>query len=227
MSGDASGGKNGLLPAREFILENTRLQSLPHVPEVTLHLGDDVMVIWEKVTEYLGETAAPPPFWAFAWPGGQAIARYLLDNRHVVARKRVLDFATGSGLCAIAAMLAGADGALGSDLEPLCRDAVALNAEVNGVHVSFTPRDLLRVDPPEVDLILAGDICYEQPLAAAVLPWLRRAQSRGIDVLIGDPGRTYFPTEGMIRLAQYAVPTAHGLEDRDIKEAGVFRFRTA
>jgi predicted nicotinamide N-methyase len=166
----------------------------------------------------------PPPFWAFAWIGGLALARYLLDHPGEVAGKRVLDFATGSGLCAIAAMKAGAAYALAADVDAFCEAAVALNARTNGVRVAFTDRDLLDADPPETDLILAGDICYEGPLAARALAWLQAAHRRGTRVLIGDPGRTYFPREALIRLAEYEVPTTRELEDTEVKWAGVFTF---
>ncbi|HWE60213.1 MAG TPA: methyltransferase [Chloroflexota bacterium] len=209
---------------RAFIRQHTRLQCPPHVPEVQLHLADEITPIWRMTEQALGAMGVPPPFWAFAWVGGQAIARYLLDHREAVSGRRVLDFAAGSGLCAIAAMKAGASCALAADIDPLCEAAVMINARTNAVSVAFTGRDLLDADPPDSDLILAGDICYEQRLAARVLGWLQAAHARGTRVLIGDPGRTYFPREGLVRLAGYQVLTTSELEDTEVKRAGVFTF---
>jgi predicted nicotinamide N-methyase len=209
---------------RAFILQNTRLQRPPHAPEIQLHLADEVTPIWRMTEEALGELGLPPPFWAFAWAGGQALARYLLDHPQEVAGKRVLDFATGSGLVAIAAMKAGASSALGSDIDDFCGPAVALNAGANGVEVAFTAEDLLAADPPAVDLIAAGDVWYEKPLAERALAWLSAAHARGTRVLVGDPGRTYFPTEGLVRLADYRVATTRELEDMEVKRTGVWTF---
>jgi predicted nicotinamide N-methyase len=208
---------------RAFILQHTRLQRLPHVPELRLHLADEIMPLWRMIEEERGARGGPP-FWAFAWAGGQALARYLLDHPDEVAGKRVLDVATGSGLCAIAAMKAGAADALAADIDVFCAAAVALNARANRVHVAFTDRDLLAAAPPDTDLILAGDLWYEQPLAGRALAWLRTAHARGTRVLIGDPGRTYFPRAGLIRLADYQVPTTRELEEGEVKQAGVFTF---
>ncbi len=209
---------------RRFISDNTRLQSPPHAPELSLHLADEVTPIWRMTEEALGEIGLPPPFWAFAWAGGQAVARYVLDNPWEVEGKRVLDFATGSGLVAIAAMKAGALSALGADIDDFCAAAVALNAEANAVKVDYTPLDLLDADPPGVDVILAGDICYEKPMADRVLTWLALAHGCGTRVLIGDPGRSYFPKSGLTRLADYRVETTRELEDQEVKRTGVFTF---
>jgi predicted nicotinamide N-methyase len=207
---------------RAFILANTRPQSAPHTPELRLHLADEVTPIWRLTEEELGELGLPPPFWAFAWAGGQALARYLLDHPAEVAGKRVVDFATGSGLVAIAAMKAGAAEVLAADIDPFCAAAVALNAEVNAVAVAFTGANLLDVAPPAADLILAADICYEQPLAARVMAWLGAARAAGTRVLVGDPGRSYFPKSGLIHLAEYRVPTTRELEDAEIKRTSVW-----
>ena len=209
---------------RAFVLANTRQQRPPHTPELILHLADEITPLWRLTEEELGEMGLPPPFWAFAWAGGQAVARYLLDHPREAAGKRVTDFATGSGLVAIAAMKAGAARALGSDIDGFCAAAVALNAEANEVAVAFTDRDLLDAAPPACDLITAGDICYEQPLAGRVLHWLRAAHDAGTRVLIGDPGRTYFPKQGLIRLAEYQVETTRELEDFAVKRTGVWTF---
>ncbi len=207
-----------------FIRANTRLQRPPHTPELQLWLADEVTPLWKKTEEELAELGLPPPFWAFAWAGGQAIARYLLDNPDEVAAKRVLDFATGSGLAAIAAARAGAAQVSAVDVDPFCGEAVAQNANANGVEVAFQRRDLLNHPPPEVDVLLAGDIFYENPLAERVLEWLREAHDRGDRVLLGDPGRTYFPREGLRQLATYEVPTTRELEDREVKKTGVWTF---
>ena len=209
----------GISDKRTFILQHTRLQRLPLIPELQLYLADEAMPLWRIVED---ELEGSLPFWAFAWVGGQAIARYLLDHPQEVAGKRVLDSATGSGLCAIAAMRAGAASALAADIDPFCEVAVALNADANGVRVSFTSCDLLEADQPDADLILAGDVCYEQPLAGRILAWLQKAQHRSTRVLIGDPGRDYLPREGLIRLADYQVPTTRELEDQEVKRTGVF-----
>jgi predicted nicotinamide N-methyase len=212
----------GLAARRAFILANTRLQPPPHTPELRLHLADEVTPIWRLTEEELGELGLPPPFWAFAWAGGQALARYLLDRPAAVAGQRVIDFATGSGLAAIAAMRAGAAEVLAADIDPFCAAAVALNAEANAVAVAFTGANLLDAAPPAADLILAADICYEQPLAERVMAWLAGARAAGTRVLIGDPGRSYFPKSGLIHLAEYRVPTTRELEDAEIKRTSVW-----
>jgi predicted nicotinamide N-methyase len=209
---------------RRFILDNTRLQSPPHAPELRLHLADEVTPIWRMTEEELGAMGLPPPFWAFAWAGGQALARWLLDHPEEARGRRVLDFATGSGLVAIAAMRAGAASALGSDLDAFCEAAVEVNAAANGVAVAFTSADLLEAEPPEVELICAGDVWYEQPLAGRVRAWLERAHRRGTRVLVGDPGRTYFDPSGLTRLAEYRVATTRELEDAEVKRTGVWTF---
>jgi len=208
---------------RGFILANTRLQRPPHTPELILHLADEVTPIWKLTEEALGELGLDPPFWAFAWSGGQGLARYVLDHPQCVSGKRVLDFATGSGLVAIAAMKAGAAQATGCDIDGFCAAAVALNAEANGVEVGFIHEDLLDAPPPPVDVILAGDIAYEKPLAARVRAWLRQAHAAGTQVLIGDPHRTYFDPEGLEPLAEYQVETTRELEDFAVKRSGVWR----
>jgi predicted nicotinamide N-methyase len=207
-----------LIEPREFVLRHTRLQRPDRVPELRLHLADDITPLW-RLTE---EEALP--FWAFAWAGGQALARYVLDNPEEVAGKTVLDVATGSGLCALAALKAGAASALAADVDRLSAVAVALNAAANALPLTFTPRNLLDAEPPSVDVILAGDCCYERAMAERVLAWLERAHRCGLRVLIGDPGRPYFPADRLVRLASYEVPTSRDLEDADAKLAGVFTF---
>jgi len=205
-----------------FIRANTRLQTVPHAPEISLWLADEITPLWRLTEEELGEMGLPPPFWAFAWAGGQALSRYLLDHPHEVAGKRVLDFAAGSGLVGVAAMKAGAVSVLCADIDLFCAAAVAANAASNGVALDFTCRNLLDAPPPLVDVICAGDICYERPMTEAVLAWLAQARANGARVLIGDPGRTYFPRSGLDFLAEYRVPTTRELEDQEIKRSLVW-----
>ncbi|WP_293676248.1 methyltransferase [uncultured Phenylobacterium sp.] len=208
---------------RQFILDNTRRQRPPHTPELELHLADEVTPIWRLTEEALEAIGLPPPFWAFAWAGGQALARYVLDNPQVVAGKAVVDFASGSGIVGIAAVRAGASRVLAADIDGFCGAALALNAEANGVIVGFTDADLLDAPPPAwADLILAGDICYEKPLAERVMAWLGAARAAGATVLIGDPGRSYFPRQGLVKLAEYQVPTTRELEDMEVKKTAVW-----
>jgi predicted nicotinamide N-methyase len=205
-----------------FIRANTALQPTPHAPEISLYVADEITPIWTMTEEALGELGISPPFWAFAWAGGQAIARYVLDHPDIVRGKSVLDFASGSGLCAIAAMKAGAARAVACDVDPFCRAAIAVNAEANGVSVDCVIADLLDDPPPPFDVILAGDICYERTLSERVLAWLKAAHAAGAKVLVGDPGRTYFPRQSLVQLAQYEVQTTRELEDFEIKKTGVW-----
>jgi predicted nicotinamide N-methyase len=213
-----------MLDRRAFILQHTRLQRPPHTPEIQLWLADELEPIWRTSEEALQATGVEPPFWAFAWAGGQALARYLLDHAEEARGRRVLDFAAGSGIVGIAAMKAGAAEVLAADIEPFCEAAVALNAEANGVRLGFTGEDLLASPPPEVDLICAGDVCYAWPLADRVRAWLEAAHARGTRVLIGDPGRAYLPREGLEPLALYEVAVTRELEDREVRKTGVFTF---
>ncbi|TAJ72234.1 MAG: methyltransferase [Phenylobacterium sp.] len=208
---------------RGFILEHTRLQRPPHTPELQLHLADEITPIWRMTEEALSEIGLPPPFWAFAWAGGQALARYLLDNPQVVAGKAVVDFASGSGLVAIAARRAGAARVLAADIDVFCGAALELNAAANAVDVDFTGENLLDAPPPAwAQVILAGDICYEKPLAERVMTWLAAARAAGATVLIGDPGRSYFPRSGLTKLAEYQVQTTRELEDMEVKKTCVW-----
>jgi len=210
---------------RAFIVENTRLQAPPHAPELVLHLADEITPIWRLTEEELDRIGLPPPFWAFAWAGGQALARYVLDNPHIVAGKRVVDFASGSGIVAIAAMRAGAANVLAADIDVFCEAAISLNAAANGVALDFTDVNLLDAPPPaDAQVILAGDICYATPLATRVLAWLAAARDAGATVLIGDPGRTYFPKDGLTKLAEYQVQTTRELEDFEVKKTSVWAF---
>ncbi len=208
--------------APDFIAANTRLQSVPHAPEISLWLADEITPLWRLTEEELGAMGLPPPFWAFAWAGGQALARWLLDHPDQVAGQRVIDLATGSGLVAVAAMKAGATSVLAADIDPFCAAAVAANATSNGVEIAFTDANLLDSPPPPADLICAGDVFYEKPMAEAVLAWLKQAQANGTRVIVGDPGRTYFPKSGLTLLAEYTVPTTRELEDQEAKRSRVW-----
>ena len=208
---------------RAFILANTKLERPPHTPELRLHLASEITPIWQMTEEALSEIGLPPPFWAFAWAGGQALARDLLDHPDEGAGKRVVDFAAGSGIVGVAAKMAGAARVLAADIDAFCGPAIALNAEANGVEVEFTDRDLLDDPPPAwAEVILAGDICYEKPLAERVTAWLKAAKAGGAAVLIGDPGRSYFPRQGLTKLAEYQVPTTRELEDMEVKKTAVW-----
>lgn len=207
-----------------FIRQETALKPVPHVPEIVLHVADEAMTLWQKTEDELAEIGLPPPFWAFAWAGGQALARFILDHPDLVAGRRVLDFASGSGLVGIAAAKAGAVHVLCADIDPFARAAIALNARANGVTLASTLRDLIG-EAGEWDVILAGDICYERELAARVIAWLEAEQARGVTVLIGDPGRAYLPKARLQSLADYRVPVVGALEDNEIKKTSVWRLK--
>jgi len=209
---------------KAFILAETRLLPVPHAPELSLHVADEATELWQRTEEQLGEIGLPPPFWAFAWAGGQALARYILDHPETVRGRRVLDFASGSGLVAIAAMKAGAAEVAACDIDSFAIAAIALNADANGVAVSPLQDDLIGQDRGW-ETVLAGDICYERDLAARVTEWLFDLSRRGAAVLIGDPGRSYLPKERLERLASYEVPVTRTLEDAEIKKTSVFGFR--
>ena len=209
---------------RAFILENTRALTPPLVPELRLQLADEAVPIWRKTEEKLGELGLPPPFWAFAWAGGQALARYVLDRPELMRGRRVLDFASGSGLVAIAAALAGAAEVEASEIDPFAQAAIALNAEANGVQVTVRAGDLVGRDDGW-DVVFAGDVSYERDMAGAVTDWLATLARRGAQVWIGDPGRAYLARDRLERVAEYAVPVMRELEDSEIKNTGVYRFR--
>ena len=213
--------------ARAFVLRHTRLRPVPGLDRIRLHLADDVLALWRAVQMETADADAALPYWAFAWSGGLAIGRYLQERPDVVAGRRVLDLASGSGLCGIAAMQAGASAVTAADIDPLAAASIQLNARANACRVTVVRRDVLDEDPPDVDLILAGDCWYEASLAERVLPWLRRAQALGIDVVTGDPGRRYLPTQVLIELAVYEVRTTTELEDLDRKHGRVYALRPA
>jgi predicted nicotinamide N-methyase len=208
---------------RAFVRRHTRLEPVPDVPGLRLHLADDVMTVCQLAGRELGQTDPPLPFWAFSWAGGLAIARYLVDHPDEVAGRRVLDVASGSGLCAIVAMRSGAASVHAVDVDPLSEAAVAVNARANGVRIGFSRQDLLDTPPPTSDVILAGDVCYEETMAGRMIAWLGLAAHQGARVLVGDPGRTYLPP-GLERLAGYRVRTSLELENADVKDAAVYTF---
>ena len=211
------------LSARAFIAANTRLLAPPLVPEIRLHLAEESVPIWQKTEEELGEMNVPPPYWAFAWAGGQALARYILDNPALLAGEAVLDLGSGSGLTAIAAMMAGASRCLAADIDELALAAVHLNASENGVGVETTSADVLDTDDSAFGVILVGDLFYERPLAGRVLAFIERAARHGAVVLIGDPQRNYFPKGRFALAAEYKVPVTRELEDATIKNTAVWR----
>lgn len=208
---------------RAFIRANTRLMAPPLVPEIRLHLAEESLPIWQRTEEELGQIGLPPPYWAFAWAGGQALARYVLDQPGIVAGKRVLDLAAGSGLEAIAALRAGAVHATVNDLDRFAIEAARLNAESNGVAIETVEADLLGSPAPDADVLLVGDIFYEKPLAERALAWLDRCQTAGLGIVIGDPGRSYLPRARLEPIAEYQVPVTRELEDALIKRTTVWR----
>ena len=209
---------------RDFILLNTRLVAPPLTPEIRLRLADEAVPIWKKTEEELGAMGLPPPFWAFAWAGGQALARYALDNAVLVKGKRVLDFASGSGLVAIAAAKAGAAEIAASDVDAFAIAAIEANAAENGAAVQPRLENLIGADDGW-EVVLAGDIAYEKELAVAAMDWLASLARRGATVLIGDPRRSYLPLDRLDCVTEYSVPVTRELEDSEIKRTGVFRFR--
>lgn len=207
-----------------FIRAHTRLMPVPHAPEISLHVAQEATELWQKTEDELAVIGLPPPFWAFAWAGGQALARHLLDNRALVAGRRVLDFASGSGLVAIAAAKAGASRVEACDIDAFAAAAIDLNAEANGVAVEARLADLVGLDEGW-EVICAGDVCYERAMAEAVIAWLEGLSRRGATVLIGDPGRSYLPRGRLEEVATYQVPVTRALEDAEIKRSSVWRLR--
>jgi predicted nicotinamide N-methyase len=208
---------------KAFIQTNTELLAPPLVPEIKLHLASEIFPLWHASEEELAKRDLPPPFWAFAWAGGQALARYILDHPEVVAGKRVLDFACGGGIQGIAAARAGAALVEVSDIDPFALAAVSLNATANDVRLNSLDGNLLEQEGGNWDVILAGDVCYEGPMAAKIESWLGCHAARGTEVLLGDPGRTYLPKSGLERIIAYAVKTTRELEDTDVRNAVVWR----
>lgn len=209
-----------------FVRSNTRCQTPPLIPEVKLRLASKVLPLWRMSEEMLTERGLPPPYWAFAWAGGQALARHVLDNPHTVKGQRVLDFASGSGLVAIASALAGSASVTAADIDPFALAAIKLNAASNLVDVFPTGEDLVERQITGFDVVLAGDICYEQPFARRATTWLHGLSREGVTVLVGDPGRTYLPRDQLERVASYEVKTTRELEDCALRRTGVWQFRS-
>ena len=213
-----------MMPARDdaaFVQTQTTLDHASFVPEIALHLASAITPIWQATEAWLSERNMDPPFWAFAWPGGQALARYVLDNPESVAGCRVLDFAAGCGIAAIACAMAGAHSIEAAEIDPLARAAIASNAVANRVSVALPTGDIVGAEC-RWDVIICGDVCYEAPMTAHILPWLRRMAREAV-VWIADPGRAYLPPEGLSALASYRVPTTLELEDRSERIVTLYR----
>lgn len=207
---------------RSFVRRHATLRPVPGLEELRLHLADDILPIWHATQVETGDADAPLPYWAVAWAGGLAIGHYLRDHPELVAGRRVFDLASGSGLCAIVAMREGAAQATAVDIDPFAVAAIGLNARANGVRVASSRRDVLDDDPPDMEVILAGDCWYDAGLAARVLPWLRRAADAGLVVLVGDSGREHLPLEALTEIATYPVRSTTELEDIGRETARVF-----
>ena len=205
-----------------FIRENTAIATASLVPEIRLHLATEVVPLWQATEATLEKAGLPPPYWAFAWPGGQAVARHVLDNPRLVAGRRVLDLAAGCGVAAVAAAMLGAR-ASASEIDRFALAAIGLNAALNGVEVASIDRDVLDDPPGDWDTVLAGDLCYERPMADRVASWIKAQARAGVTVLMGDPGRAYKPADGLAEVARYVVPTSRDLEDRETRETIVWR----
>ena len=210
---------------RAFVLRHTRLRPVPGLEEIRLHLADEVLPLWHAAQIETDDPDAALPYWAFAWAGGLAIGRYLREHPEAVAGRRVFDVASGSGLCAIAAKHAGAAAVTGADIDTFAAATIELNARANGCRVTVLHRDVLDEEPPEVDVILAGDCWYDARLAERVLLWLYQARAQGIDVLVGDPGRRHLPINELVELAAYELRTTTELEDLDRTHGRVYALR--
>lgn len=209
--------------ARAFITANTVLQPPPHVPEIALRLASEVNALWRSTEEELAAIGLPPPFWAFAWAGGQGLARHVLDHPEIVRGRAVLDFASGSGLVGIAAAMAGASEVICADTDPFSAGAARLNAEANRVIVQSRTGDPVG-SPVAQEVVLAGDVFYDRALAERLTPWFAGLVREGKTVLVGDPGRAYLPRERMTELTVYEVATTRELEDSEVKRTTVWQF---
>ena len=211
--------------ARAFVLRNTKLRPVPGLENLRLHLADEVLPLWHAVQVETADPDAAMPYWAFAWSGGLALAHYVRDHPETVAGRDILDLASGSGLCAIVAGQAGARSVAASDIDAFAADAIALNARANRQRVAVIGHDILDDDPPDVDVILAGDVAYDAGFADRAFGWLHRARAAGIEVLVGDPGRRYLPVDDLLELAMYQVRTTTELEDLENKRGWVYALR--
>ncbi|MBK8173875.1 MAG: methyltransferase [Rhodospirillales bacterium] len=207
---------------RAFIVANTEIVTPPLVPEISLRLASKSVPIWQATESALEQIGVEPPYWAFCWPGGQALARFLIDAPDRVAGRSVLDFGAGCGIAAIAAARCGGV-AYANEIDPLANTAVAMNAALNGVTVTTEPGDLIDSARSGWGIVLAGDICYERKFAERAIGWLRRLVRSGSDVLLADPGRAYVPSSGLDALACYEVPTSLDLEDRVSRTCIIWR----
>ncbi|WP_300530854.1 50S ribosomal protein L11 methyltransferase [Maricaulis sp.] len=216
---------NQAVPA-DFIADHTALMAPPLVPELQLHLATETVEIWQHTEEALGEMGLPPPFWAFAWAGGQALARYVIDNPDIVAGQRVLDFAAGGAIAGLGAAKAGARAIIASELDAFAIAACQANAQANGCEIDTVLGDIVGTDEGW-DVVLAGDVFYEDEPARHIGGWLESLARRGARVLIGDPGRSFLPRGKLDRLAEYSVPVTRDLEDREIRQAKVWQFKRA
>lgn len=212
---------------KAFIRRETRIKPVPHAPEIRLHVADEAMDLWSRTEEELGELGLDPPFWAFAWAGGQALARYILDHPDLVRAKSIMDLASGSGIVGIAAMMAGATRCQALDIDPFATAAGELNAEANNVAISFETRDVTSEAPLPADVLFCGDVFYDKPMSEHMLAYLDRCMGSGITIYVGDPGRSYLPKERLELLATYEVPVIGALEDAEIKKSSVFRLLAA
>lgn len=209
--------------AEDFVRAQTRPTHHPMVPEITLYLADAITPIWTASEDSLTEIGIEPPYWAFAWPGGAATARYLLDNPALVRGRVVFDIAAGSGIAAIAAARAGAQAVSACEIDATARAAIGINAAANGVAITIPDGDPLTAAPPANAVILAGDVCYQRDMAERMMAWLHRARESGAEVLLADPGRAYLPKTGLEEFARYRVPTSLELEDREMRETVIYR----
>lgn len=213
-----------ILDRRRFILEHTSLLPVTHTPEIKLYMAHEAEELWQKTETDLVDIGLPPPYWAFAWAGGQALARYILDHPSIVTGKRILDFGAGSGLCGIAAAKAGARRVEAADIDIFAMHAIALNAAANDVSISVTIDDLIGNLEVAWEVVLVGDVFYEEALAKRATQWLEQLVSQGSRVLVGDPGRYYLPRERLKRLKEYQIATTRELEDSDVKKTSVWLF---
>ena len=204
--------------------DNTGIACPPHVPELRLHLADEAHALWLKTEEELEDLGVPPPFWAFAWAGGQGLSRYVLDHPDVVRGCTVVDFASGSGIVAIAAAKAGATQVRAVDVDPFAGAAISLNSELNGVSVDALLSDVIG-EALACDVLLAGNVFYDRPFSERLLPWFDALARRGVAVLVGDPGRAYLPKARVEAVARYEVPVTGVLEDAEGNSTTVWRWR--
>ncbi|HEY6335916.1 MAG TPA: 50S ribosomal protein L11 methyltransferase [Alphaproteobacteria bacterium] len=213
--------------AHAFVRANTARVTTPLLPEIALHLATEITPLWEAIEASLEASGLAPPYWAFAWVGGQALARFILDDPALVRGRRVLDFAAGSGVAGIAAMRAGASTVDATELDALATAAIELNACANAVEIELLIEDVTSADPPQAnrgwDVVLAGDVCYERPMAERATRWLRQLAREGVAVFLADPGRAYLPKEGLVELRRYSVPTTRELEDRASRDVMIYR----